>query len=236
MRFGVIVFPGSNCDQDVYHAIGDVLSQPVDYLWHGDTDVNGYDCLVLPGGFSYGDYLRAGAIARFAPIMPAVIDFAHAGGLVLGICNGFQILLEAGLLPGAMRRNDCLQFRCQWTYLKVENNATPFTGRFREGQVIRIPIAHNEGNYYAGAATLAELEANRQVVFRYGTAAGEVTPAANPNGSVGNIAGIINPEGNILGLMPHPERCAEALLGGSDGRELFASIVDWWQRGDCLGA
>jgi phosphoribosylformylglycinamidine synthase len=236
MKFGVIVFPGSNCDQDVYHVLGAVLGQPVDYLWHGDTDVAGYDCLVLPGGFSYGDYLRAGAIARFAPIMPAVIDFARSGGLVLGICNGFQILLEAGLLPGAMRRNDCLQFRCQWTYLRVENNATPFTNRFREGQVIRIPIAHGEGNYYADAATLAELEANRQIIFRYCAPDGEVTPAANPNGSVGNIAGIVNREGNILGMMPHPERCAESLLGGTDGRELFASIVDWWQRGERLGA
>lgn len=236
MKFGVIVFPGSNCDQDVYHVLGAVLGQPVDYLWHGDTDVAGYDCLVLPGGFSYGDYLRAGAIARFAPIMPAVIDFARSGGLVLGICNGFQILLEAGLLPGAMRRNDCLQFRCQWTYLRVENNATPFTNRFREGQVIRIPIAHGEGNYYADAATLAELEANRQIIFRYCNRDGEVTPAANPNGSVGNIAGIVNREGNILGMMPHPERCAESLLGGTDGRELFASIVDWWQRGERLGA
>lgn len=236
MKFGVIVFPGSNCDQDVYYALGSVLGQPVDYLWHGDTDVAGYDCLVLPGGFSYGDYLRAGAIARFAPIMPAVIDFARSGGLVLGICNGFQILLEAGLLPGAMRRNDCLQFRCQWTYLRVENNATPFTNRFREGQVIRIPIAHGEGNYYADAATLAELEANRQIIFRYCNRDGEVTPAANPNGSVGNIAGIVNREGNILGMMPHPERCAESLLGGTDGRELFASIVDWWQRGERLEA
>ncbi|GEA14016.1 phosphoribosylformylglycinamidine synthase subunit PurQ [Moorella sp. E308F] len=236
MKFGVIVFPGSNCDQDVYHALGSVLGQPVDYLWHGDTEVAGYDCLVLPGGFSYGDYLRAGAIARFAPIMPAVIDFARSGGLVLGICNGFQILLEAGLLPGAMRRNDCLQFRCQWTYLRVEKNATPFTNRFREGQVVRIPIAHGEGNYYADAATLAELEANRQIIFRYCNQDGEVTPAANPNGSVGNIAGIVNREGNILGMMPHPERCAESLLGGTDGRELFASIVDWWQRGERLGA
>ncbi|PRR69736.1 phosphoribosylformylglycinamidine synthase subunit PurQ [Neomoorella humiferrea] len=236
MKFGVIVFPGSNCDQDVYHALGNVLGQPVDYLWHGDTSVSGYDCLVLPGGFSYGDYLRAGAIARFAPIMPAVIEFARAGGLVLGICNGFQILLEAGLLPGAMRVNDCLQFRCQWTYLRVENSKTPFTNRFREGQVIRIPIAHGEGNYYADAATLAELEANRQIVFRYCNEYGEVTPAANPNGSVGNIAGIINREGNVLGMMPHPERCAESILGGTDGRELFASIIDWWQGRERLGA
>ncbi|BCV22503.1 phosphoribosylformylglycinamidine synthase subunit PurQ [Moorella sp. Hama-1] len=236
MKFGVIVFPGSNCDQDVHYALGRVLGQSVDYLWHGDTRVAGYDCLVLPGGFSYGDYLRAGAIARFAPIMPAVIDFARSGGLVLGICNGFQILLEAGLLPGAMQRNDCLQFRCQWTHLKVENNVTPFTNRFREGQVIRVPIAHGEGNYYADAATLAELEANRQVVLRYCTPDGAVTPAANPNGSVGNIAGITNREGNILGMMPHPERCAEGLLGGTDGRELFTSIIDWWQRGERLGA
>lgn len=236
MKFGVIVFPGSNCDQDVYYALGSVLGQPVDYLWHGDTSVVDYDCLVLPGGFSYGDYLRAGAIARFAPIMPAVIDFARSGGLVLGICNGFQILLEAGLLPGAMRVNDCLQFRCQWTYLRVENNKTPFTNRFREGQVIRIPIAHGEGNYYADAATLAEMEANRQIVFRYCDEHGEVTAAANPNGSVGNIAGIINREGNVLGMMPHPERCAESILGGTDGRELFASIIDWWQGRERLGA
>ncbi|APC09314.1 phosphoribosylformylglycinamidine synthase subunit PurQ [Neomoorella thermoacetica] len=236
MKFGVIVFPGSNCDQDVHYALGSVLGQNVDYLWHGDTSVSGYDCLILPGGFSYGDYLRAGAIARFAPIMPAVIDFARSGGLVLGICNGFQILLEAGLLPGAMMRNACLQFRCQWTCLKVDNNATPFTNRFREGQVIRIPIAHGEGNYYADAATLAQLEANRQIIFRYCSPDGEVTPAANPNGSVGNIAGIINREGNVLGMMPHPERCAEGILGGSDGRELLASIVDWWERGERLGA
>jgi len=236
MKFGLIVFPGSNCDQDVYCALKDALGQPVDYLWHGDTGVSGYDCLVLPGGFSYGDYLRAGAIARFANIMPAVIDFASSGGLVLGICNGFQILLEAGLLPGAMRRNDCLQFRCQWTYLKVENTSTPFTNRFRKNQVIRIPIAHGEGNYYADAVTLAELEANRQVIFRYCTSRGEVTSEANPNGSVQNIAGIINREGNVLGMMPHPERCAEALLGGTDGRELLASIVDWWEGGKCLGS
>ncbi|NLW06762.1 MAG: phosphoribosylformylglycinamidine synthase subunit PurQ [Clostridia bacterium] len=236
MKFGVIVFPGSNGEQDVYHALDEVLRQPVDYLWHGDTDVSGYDCLVLPGGFSYGNYLRAGAIARFAPIMSAVIDFARAGGLVLGICNGFQILLEAGLLPGAMLRNDCLQFRCQWTHLRVENTATPFSNRFRQGQVIRVPIAHGEGNYYVDAATLAELEANRQVVFRYCDPSGKVTTAANPNGSVANIAGIINREGNILGMMPRPERCVEELLGGSDGREMLASVVDWWQRGNSNGA
>jgi phosphoribosylformylglycinamidine synthase len=236
MKFGVIVFPGSNGEQDVYHALGEVLAQPVDYLWHGDTDASGYDCLVLPGGFSYGDYLRAGAIARLAPIMSAVVEFARAGGLVLGIGNGLQILLEAGLLPGAMRRNDCLQFRCQWAHLRVENTATPFSNRFRQGQVIRIPIAHGEGNYYVDAAALAELEANREVVFRYCDPSGEVTAAANPNGSVANIAAIINREGNILGMMPHPERCIEELLGGSDGRELLASIIDWWQRGNSNGA
>ncbi|MDK2820789.1 MAG: phosphoribosylformylglycinamidine synthase subunit PurQ / glutaminase [Clostridia bacterium] len=230
MKFGVIVFPGSNCDQDVYHVISEVLGKPVDYLWHGDTEVSGYDCLVLPGGFSYGDYLRSGAIARFAPIMPAVIDFANSGGLVLGICNGFQILLEAGLLPGAMRRNDCLQFRCQYTNLRVENDETPFTNLFKKGQVISIPIAHGEGNYYADEDTLKELEANKQIVFRYCDPSGEVTKEANPNGSVGNIAGIINRQGNVLGMMPHPERCAEVILGGTAGRELFASIVEWWER------
>lgn len=231
MRFGVIVFPGSNCDQDVHYALGAVLKQPVDYIWHAATTLTGYDCVILPGGFSYGDYLRAGAIARFAPIMPAVIDFARRGGLVLGICNGFQILLEAGLLPGAMLRNNCLQFRCQDTYLRVENEATPFTHRFKKGQVVSMPIAHNEGHYYADPETLRRLNENKQIVFRYCTREGEITPEANPNGSVENIAGIINEEGNVLGLMPHPERCAEEILGGTDGRELFASIVDWWTKG-----
>lgn len=230
MKFGVIVFPGSNCDQDVHYALGTVLKQPVDYIWHAETKLTGYDCVVLPGGFSYGDYLRAGAIARFAPIMPAVIDFARQGGLVLGICNGFQILLEAGLLPGAMLRNNCLQFRCQDTYLRVENEATPFTNRFKKGQVVSMPIAHNEGNYYADPETLRRLNENNQIVFRYCTSRGEITPEANPNGSVENIAGLINEGRNVLGLMPHPERCAEELLGGTDGRELFASIVDWWTK------
>lgn len=230
MKFGVIVFPGSNCDQDVYYVLHTILDQPVDYIWHTETTLKGYDCVVLPGGFSYGDYLRAGAIARFAPIMSAVVEFAQKGGLVLGICNGFQILLEAGLLPGAMLRNSCLQFRCQDTYLRVENNATPFTNRFQRGQVIKMPIAHNEGNYYADPETLNRLKERGQVVFRYCTSEGEITLEANPNGSLENIAGIINEEGNVLGLMPHPERCAEEILGGTDGRELFASIIDWWTR------
>ncbi|GFN22192.1 phosphoribosylformylglycinamidine synthase subunit PurQ [Thermanaeromonas sp. C210] len=230
MRFGVIVFPGSNCDQDVYYALKEVLGQPVDYLWYAETRLKGYDCLILPGGFSYGDYLRPGAIASLSPIMTAVKDFALEGGLVLGICNGFQILLEAGLLPGAMLRNRCLQFRCQDVYLKVENNTTPFTGRFARGQVLRMPIAHNEGNYYVDPATLGRLKEKNQIVFRYSNPEGEITPAANPNGSVDNIAGVINEEGNILGLMPHPERCVEELLSGTDGRELFASIVDWWAQ------
>ncbi|MDN5347820.1 MAG: phosphoribosylformylglycinamidine synthase subunit PurQ / glutaminase [Clostridia bacterium] len=235
MQFGVIVFPGSNCDHDVYHAVGAVLGQPVEYIWHAEKSLRGFDCIILPGGFSYGDYLRAGAIARFANIMPAVVDFARRGGLVLGICNGFQILLEAGLLPGAMRKNDCLQFRCQDVYLKVENNHLPFTLKFKGGEVIRLPIAHGEGNYFADPATLAELEENGQVVFRYCTPAGEVTAAANPNGSVANIAGIVNREGNVLGLMPHPERAAEEILGNTDGLKLLASIVEWWEGGGRYG-
>jgi phosphoribosylformylglycinamidine synthase len=236
MKFGVIVFPGSNCDQDVYYVLRTVLDQPVDYIWHTETSLKGYDCVVLPGGFSYGDYLRAGAIARFAPVMSAVVEFARQGGLVLGICNGFQILLEAGLLPGAMLRNNCLKFRCQDTYLRVENNNTPFTNRFRQGQVIKMPIAHNEGNYYADPETLRKLKERGQVIFRYCTPEGEITPKANPNGSLENIAGIINEEGNVLGLMPHPERCAEEVLGGTDGRELFASIIDWWPHRFRAGA
>lgn len=234
MRFGVVVFPGSNCDADVYHAIRDVMGQPVDYIWHKDRAADGYDCLVLPGGFSYGDYLRTGAIARFSPIMAAVAAHAEAGKPLIGICNGFQMLLEMGLLPGAMLRNDSLQFRCHFQHLRVENAATMFTGRFAPGEVISVPIAHGEGNYYCDAATLDELEAHGQIVFRYCDADGNVTPEANPNGSLANIAGIINRAGNVLGLMPHPERCADPLLGGAeraDGARLFASLIDSWERG-----
>jgi phosphoribosylformylglycinamidine synthase len=218
---------------DCYHVIDQVLGHPVSYIWHQEKDLTGFDCIILPGGFSYGDYLRSGAIARFSPVMGAVAEFAAKGGLVLGICNGFQILLEAGLLPGAMMRNNCLQFRCQNVYLRVENNETPFTNIYRSGEVIKMPIAHGEGNYYAAPETLAELEANRQIVFRYCTPAGEVTPEANPNGSCNNIAAVCNKERNVLGLMPHPERCAEEILGNTDGKKLFLSILSWWEGRDC---
>lgn len=231
MKFGVVVFPGSNCDADVKHVIGEVIGQPVDFIWHQTTSLQGYDCIVLPGGFSYGDYLRTGAIARFSPVMQAVERFANSGGLLLGICNGFQILLEAGLLPGAMQPNHSLQFRCMETFLKIENNQTPFTGACAPGQVIKIPIAHGAGNYYADPATLAALEDGQQIVFRYCEQNGAVTPAANPNGSLGNIAGIINRAGNVLGMMPHPERCAEEILGGVDGRLIFSSILKAWSAG-----
>lgn len=231
MRFGVVVFPASNCDADCYYVIKDVINQEVEYIWHKNApaDLDRFDCIILPGGFSYGDYLRPGAIAKFAAVMEGVVDYAHRGGLVLGICNGFQVLLETGLLPGAMQRNANLKFRCHYTYLRVENNNTPFTRECARGQVLKIPIAHGDGNYYADADTLARLEAGGQVVFRYSTPAGEVTPDANPNGSINNIAGICNPEGNVLGMMPHPERCAEEILGSADGRLIFESILKHWE-------
>ncbi|TDA67470.1 MAG: phosphoribosylformylglycinamidine synthase subunit PurQ [Clostridia bacterium] len=231
MRFAVVVFPGSNCDADVLHVVQQVLGQEGRFVWHREEDLSGFDCVVLPGGFSYGDYLRPGAIARFSPVMRAVTAFAAAGGLVLGICNGFQVLLEAGLLPGAMLVNDSVQFRCLETWLRVENAATPFTVACRPGQVLRVPVAHHEGNYYADPATLAELEAQAQVVLRYVNQNGEETPEANPNGSARNIAGIINRYGNVLGLMPHPERCAEPILGNTDGRYLWNSLLSWVQQG-----
>lgn len=226
MKFGVVVFPGSNCDSDCYYALKDVLGVPVDYIWHRSTDIWGYDCIVLPGGFSYGDYLRAGAIARFSPVMQAVGRFARAGGLVLGICNGFQILLEAGLLPGAMRRNECLQFRCEYVELIVENSCTPFTRECKPGQVLRMPIAHGEGNYYVDPQSLKRLEDKGQIVLRY---------RQNPNGSVGDIAAVVNEDGNVLGMMPHPERCCESILGGTDGRFIFESLVSYVRSGRCTG-
>jgi phosphoribosylformylglycinamidine synthase len=226
MRFGVLVFPGTLNDGDCYHVLSQVLGQDVRYVWHKERDLSPFDCLVLAGGFSYGDYLRAGAIARFSPVMEAVADHAARGRLVLGICNGFQILCEAGLLPGALMRNRQLQFRCQWVHLRTENNQTPLTRRLRQGQVLRIPIAHGEGNYFADAQTLAELEARGQVIFRYCDAQGRITEEANPNGSVGNIAGIMNQAGNVFGMMPHPERCSEAELGGTDGLHLWHSLLD----------
>ncbi|MGB9613601.1 MAG: phosphoribosylformylglycinamidine synthase subunit PurQ [Candidatus Margulisiibacteriota bacterium] len=220
MRFGVIVFPGSNCDQDCYHVVRNVLKQPVEYVWHHETKLDHFDCLILPGGFSYGDYLRAGAIARFSSIMEAVKKFADRGGLVIGICNGFQILTEAGLLPGALRRNRDLKFICKPVQLKVENNRTPFTNRCKKGQILTIPIAHGEGNYTCDVKTLKELKVNKQIAFTY---YGE-----NPNGSVANIAGIFNQRRNVLGMMPHPERASEAILGSKDGLLIFQSMLQSW--------
>lgn len=230
MKYGVVVFPGSNCDLDAYYLVKDVLKQPVDYLWHQEEKISDFDCLILPGGFSYGDYLRCGAIARFSPVMKAVVDFARQGGLVIGICNGFQILVEAGLLPGALYRNTSLQFSCQYTYLKVENHDTPFTREIAPHQLLKIPIAHGEGHYYSDPETLRQLKANGQIIFRYATADGEVTPAANPNGSVDNIAGVCNETKNVLGMMPHPERAGEPALGSADGKLIFTSMLKYWEE------
>lgn len=225
ITFGIVVFPGSNCDQDAYHAAADVFGQRAEYLWHKDTDLKGADVIILPGGFAHGDYLRTGAIARFSPIMPAVIDFAKRGGPVLGICNGFQVLLEAGLLPGAMLRNRDLRYHCEHIIMRVEQTDTPFTETARKGQLLRIPIAHGEGNYFADPGTLADLDANRRVIFRYCDERGEATDAANPNGAINNIAGICNAARNVVGLMPHPERACEGALGSADGRVMFESVV-----------
>jgi phosphoribosylformylglycinamidine synthase len=224
MKFGVVVFPGSNCDHDCYHVLKHVLGQATDFVWHKEGDVSKYDCLVLPGGFSYGDYLRTGAIAKFSPIMGAVAKFAHEGGLVIGICNGFQILLEAGLLPGAMLRNTGLKFICKFVTLRVERTDTPFTNRCAQGQVIRMPIAHNEGRYTVDAKTLREIGAH--VVLRYCDEGGQLVESANPNGSTDFIAGLTNRAGNVMGLMPHPERASEAALGSSDGRLVFESMLE----------
>jgi phosphoribosylformylglycinamidine synthase I len=225
MRFGVIIFPGTWSDRDCHHVLDRVLAQKVEYVWHKETDLSGLDCVILPGGFSYGDYLRPGAIARFSPVMAAVERFAAAGKLVIGICNGFQILCESGLLPGVLMQNNHLQYRCQWVHLRVENDSLPFTSKSRKGQVLRIPVSHYEGSYYADEATLAALEAEKRVAFRYCTASGEITDGANPNGSLNNIAGIVNKGGNVLGMMPHPERAAEAIVGGLDGNVIFESLI-----------
>jgi phosphoribosylformylglycinamidine synthase subunit PurQ / glutaminase len=225
MKFGVVVFPGSNCDHDAYHAAKHVLGQQAEFLWHKDTTLQGVDAVILPGGFAHGDYLRTGAIARFSPIMPAIVDFARGGGPVLGICNGFQVLLEAGLLPGAMLRNRDLKFHCEHVYVRVEHTDTPFTMAARQGQRLRIPIAHGEGNYYADADVVRDLEASRRVIFRYCDERGEITAAANPNGSVNSIAGICNQARNVVGLMPHPERACEGSLGSADGLVMFQSAV-----------
>ena len=228
MKFAVVVFPGSNCEVDTHHVVTTVLGQECDYVWHetgGRTALAGYDCVILPGGFAHGDYLRVAAMAAVSPVMDAVIAHAEHGGLLLGICNGFQVLLEAHLLPGAVLRNQSLEHRAQWVHMRVENEQTPFTRAYVRGQVISYPISHGDGSYFAEAATLRALEEHGQVVFRYCDARGSVTPAVNPNGSVNNIAGIRNRRGNILGLMPHPERACESILGSEDGLPLFTSLL-----------
>ena len=225
MNFGVVIFPGTWSDCDFHYVISEVLHQPVRYVWHRDANLGEFDCLILPGGFSYGDYLRAGAVAGRSPVVEALPEFTARGGLVLGSCNGFQILCEAGLLPGALMRNECLQYRCQSTHLMVENADTAFTRAMRQGQVLKMPISHGEGKYHADAETLRALRAKNQVVFRYCTEEGRVAKEANPNGSIDNIAGVINEEGTVLGLMPHPERAAEATVGGTDGTLIFNSIL-----------
>jgi phosphoribosylformylglycinamidine synthase len=225
MKFAVVVFPGSNCDHDAYWASHHVLGQRAEFIWHKETSLNGADVVILPGGFSHGDYLRTGAIARFSPIMAAVSAFAAQGGPVLGICNGFQVLLECGLLPGAMLRNRDLKFHCEFVGVRVDATDTPFTSRCAVGDVLRMPIAHGEGNYYAPPDTLAELERTRRIVFRYANAHGEATDQANPNGSLDNIAGICNAGRHVVGLMPHPERACERAMGSEDGLVLFQSVV-----------
>ncbi len=232
LKFGVIVFPGTNCERDTYHVIDKVFSQPVDFIWHEDTDLSPYDCVVLPGGFAHGDYLRAGAIARFSPVMRSVERFAQSDRLVIGICNGFQVLLEAGLLPGAMLRNDHLQFRCSWVQVRVESTDSPFTSACQKGQVLKLPIAHQEGSYYAPEDLLEQLERRSQILLKYCDPEGRVTEDANPNGSMRNVAGVCSEGRNVFGLMPHPERCCEPLLGGTDGAYIFRSILglrteDW---------
>jgi phosphoribosylformylglycinamidine synthase I len=232
MKFGVVVFPGSNCDYDAYMVAKGVVHQEVEFLWHQDTSLHNCDCVILPGGFSYGDYLRTGAIAHFSPIMKKVMEFAQQGGLVAGICNGFQILLEAGLLPGAMLRNSSLRFICKFVRIRVENANTPFTRKCRTGQVLKIPIAHTDGNYFIPEEGLGQLKENDQIVFRYCDGKGDITPRANPNGSLYNIAGICNRTKNVLGMMPHPERASEIILGSEDGKYVFQSIVDFFNRGE----
>ena len=231
MKFGIVVFPGSNCDEDALHTARDVFGQEADYLWHKDTDLKGSDVVILPGGFAHGDYLRTGAMARFSPIMGPVREFAERGGPVLGICNGFQILLEAGLIPGAMLRNRSVKFQCEQVHLRVEQIDTPFTSACRKGQVLQMPIAHGEGNYFAEPDVIARLEANRQVVFRYTNAEGEVTDEANPNGSAAAIGGLCSEARNVVGLMPHPERACESVLGSADGLIVFESVLESLKSG-----
>lgn len=225
MKFGVIVFPGSNCDHDAYHVVSKHIGQPVDFIWHKETDLSGYDAILIPGGFSYGDYLRAGALANFSPVMRSVKEFAANGGFVFGICNGFQILCEAGLLPGALMRNENLHFVCRHVRIRTENTNTPYTTELEPGSVLSIPIAHAEGNYVCDEETLDLLEENGQIIFRYCDESGELSERANPNGALSNIAGICNLDRNVLGMMPHPERACEDLLGSSDGQGIFRSLA-----------
>lgn len=229
MKFGVIKFPGANCDQDAYYTIKDVLGQPVEYLWHQDADLKSVDCVVVPGGFSYGDYLRCGAIARFSPAMAATQDFAAGGGLVIGMCNGFQILCESHLLPGALIRNDNQKFVCKQIHLRTENAETPFTNMLTSGQVLQVPIAHGEGKYVCDDETLSELSAAGRVLFRYCAPDGTLTEDANPNGSIASIAGVASANFNVLGLMPHPERASDPALGSADGRAIFESLLRFWR-------
>lgn len=228
MKFAVIVFPGSNCDHDCYYSLKHRFGQDVTYVWHKESSIKGFDAIVLPGGFSYGDYLRTGAIARFSPVMNAVIDFANHSGLVLGICNGFQILCEAGLLPGALMRNRGLRFVCKHVHLRVENRGTAFTNLCQDGEVLNIPIAHADGLYYADEQVLRELNENQQILFRYSDAVGNPDDASNPNGSLECIAGIMNKTGNVMGMMPHPDRSYEAVLQSNDGSRIFESIIQWF--------
>ena len=226
MKFGVLVFPGSNCDHDTFHVIAEVARQPVTFLWHDSEDLVGVDAVLVPGGFAYGDYLRTGAIARFSPVMQAVQRFAAGGGLVLGICNGFQILTEAGLLPGALMRNASLKYICKQVHLRVETTDSPFTNQLANGQVLQMPIGHMEGNYFCTQDELLALQAEDRIAFRYATAAGDIIQEANPNGSLSNIAGILNAKRNVLGMMPHPDRSSEQLLGSADGWKIFSSMIE----------
>ncbi len=227
MKFAVVVFPGSNCEHDTFHVLKSVLNQEVVYAWHLDTDLQGADAVILPGGFAYGDYLRCGAIAKFSPILETVKQHAGEGKLVLGICNGFQILQEAGLLPGVMLPNSGLKFVCRHVYLKTESQETPFTSSCTPEHILRIPVAHNEGNFFIAPGELEQLENNRQILFRYSDPSGEINAGANPNGSLNNIAGVMNAAGNVMGLMPHPERASESLLGSEDGQRIFLSMANW---------
>jgi phosphoribosylformylglycinamidine synthase len=226
MKFGVVIFPGSNCDHDCYYVIESVIRKPVEFIWHQETSVKGFDAIILPGGFAYGDYLRTGALAKFSPVMSAVRDFAQKGGLVIGICNGFQILTESGLLPGALLRNVGMKYVCRFLYLRTETTDTPFTSLLTKGQLLHIPIGHGEGNFFADADTLKSLEDNDQVVFRYAAADGQITREANPNGSLNSIAGIVNENRNVLGMMPHPDRSSEGILGSTDGKLIFEAMVN----------